>query len=131
MFWIFFSRKEGESWQYKLAKMLVMNKVKLALGLDRCRTLASGAAPLAADVKEYFMGMDLPIVEAFGMSESGGAQCLSSPDEFNLTTIGKPLPGVDTLIANPDDQGHGEVIRMELKKFLIIKLISNFQFRFA
>lgn len=34
-----------------------------------------------------------------------------SPDDFNLDTIGKPLPGTETLIINKDENGHGEVSR--------------------
>lgn len=101
--------KDAQSLQYKIAKNLILSKVKAALGLQQCKMLISAAAPMSPEIKQYFMSLDLPIMEAFGMSESGGAHCVSSEDAFNLTTIGKALPGVETMILNKDENGHGEV----------------------
>lgn len=101
--------KDTQSLQYKIARNFILSKAKTALGLSRCKTLASAAAPMSVEVKQYFMSLDLPIVEAFGMSESGGAHCVSSPESFNLETIGKQLPGVETKIINKDENGHGEI----------------------
>lgn len=101
--------KDAQSLQYKLAKNFILSKVKAALGLSQCKALFSAAAPMSSDLKQYFMSLDLPILEAFGMSESSGAHCVSTIDQFNLTTIGKPLAGVETMIANKDENGHGEI----------------------
>lgn len=96
-------------WQYKLVKSMLMTKIKMALGLDRCMTLCSAAAPMSPDLKKYFMSLDLPVMEAFGMSETGGAQTITSPDTYNFNTIGKSLSGTETIIKNPDERGHGEI----------------------
>lgn len=101
--------KDAQSLQYKIAKNFILSKVKSALGLSQCKNLFTAAAPMAPEIKQYFMSLDLPLFEAFGMSESGGAHCVSTSDYFNLTTIGKPLPGVETLILNKDENGHGEL----------------------
>ncbi|GAB0089193.1 Very long-chain-fatty-acid--CoA ligase bubblegum [Sergentomyia squamirostris] len=97
------------SWQYKLAKNIILKKVKEALGLDRCQTLASAAAPMSPDLKKYFMSLDLPVMEAFGMSETTGAQHLTHQDTYNFNTIGRALPGCETKIHEPDEKGHGEI----------------------
>lgn len=101
--------KDNQSLQYKLAKNFILSKVKAALGLSNCKSLFSAAAPMSSEVKQYFMSLDMPILEAFGMSESGGAHCVSNIDQFNLTTIGKPLPGVETKLLNKDENGQGEI----------------------
>lgn len=101
--------KDAQSLQYKIAKNFILAKVKAALGLSQCKSLYSAAAPMSPDIKQYFMSLDLPIFEAFGMSESGGAHCFSTLSHFNLNTVGKALPGADTLILNKDENGHGEV----------------------
>lgn len=48
---------------YALANGLVFKKVRDALGLDRARVVLSGAAPLSREVSEYFMSLDIPIME--------------------------------------------------------------------
>ena len=51
----------------------VFGKVRQTLGLDRAFLLGSGAAPISKEVLEFFWGLDLPILEGFGMSETTGA----------------------------------------------------------
>jgi len=58
-------------WSYVFAKWLVFDKVKAAMGLNRCQILITAAAPLSRDIKTYFLSLDIPILEGYGMSESG------------------------------------------------------------
>lgn len=64
-------------WSYYFAKWLVFNKIKEALGLDKCRIIATGAAPLSIEIKKYFLSLDLPLIEAYGMSECSGAHTVT------------------------------------------------------
>lgn len=100
----------ANSWQYKVAKNLILNKIKAKLGLARCLTLVSAAAPISVDVKKFFMSLDLPLMEAFGMSETSGAHTLTAPEPPNFETIGRPLDGCETKIVQPDEKGHGEIL---------------------
>lgn len=102
--------KPANSLQFQLAKKFVISKVKQAMGFDRCTTFSSGAAPMNNDTKRYFMSLDMPIIEIFGMSESSGGHSFSTTDAPTFETIGKGLPGVMTKIRNPDDKGHGEIV---------------------
>ena len=45
--------------------------------MDRCRIQIVGAAPIARDVLEFFLDLDIPIYEIYGMSESSGPQTVS------------------------------------------------------
>jgi long-chain-fatty-acid--CoA ligase ACSBG len=98
----------SNSWGYCLASSVIFKKIKQALGLNRCTTFASAAAPLASDIKKYFLSIDLPIMEAFGMSEASGAHTLCTIDSFGLDTIGTALPGMRTKTVNCED-GQGEL----------------------
>lgn len=69
-------------WGYLIAKWLVFNKIKAALGLDRCKIFVTAAAPLSTEIKRYFMSLDMPIMEAYGMSECSGAHTLSTNSRY-------------------------------------------------
>lgn len=102
--------KPSNTFQYQLAKKFVISKVKQAMGFDRCSTFSSGAAPMNVETKKYFMSLDMPIIEIFGMSESSGGHSFSKTDAPSFETIGKGLPGVLTKIRNPDENGCGEIV---------------------
>lgn len=101
--------RPSNSVQFKLATKIVLSKVKQALGLSRCKYMVTGAAPLSVECKKYFFSLDMPIIEAYGMSESSAAHSLSLATAPAFETAGKTLPGLQTKIVNPDKEGHGEV----------------------
>ncbi|XP_063056785.1 long-chain-fatty-acid--CoA ligase ACSBG2-like [Engraulis encrasicolus] len=94
---------------YRLAKKLVFRKVRKALGLDRCSKCYTGAAPITKDTLEFFLSLDVPVYELYGMSESTGPHTISLPDAFRLTSCGKVIPGCETKIVSPDAEGNGEI----------------------
>lgn len=61
---------------WTLANFLVFWKVRKALGLERCRFCLTAAAPIMKDTLDFFMSLNLPLMEIYGMSESSG-QCFS------------------------------------------------------
>uniref|UniRef100_A0A3Q3J2S7 long-chain-fatty-acid--CoA ligase n=1 Tax=Monopterus albus TaxID=43700 RepID=A0A3Q3J2S7_MONAL len=95
-------------WGFMLANSLVFKRVRAALGLDRCRFCLTGAAPITKDTVEYFMSLNIPVTEAYGMSESSGPHTVNVANIF-LSSCGKALPGCKTKLVNPDKDGNGEV----------------------
>uniref|UniRef100_A0A8C7K037 Long-chain-fatty-acid--CoA ligase ACSBG2 n=1 Tax=Oncorhynchus kisutch TaxID=8019 RepID=A0A8C7K037_ONCKI len=96
---------------YRLAKKLVFRKVRTALGLDRCTKCYTGAAPITKDTLEFFLSLDIPVYELYGMSESTGPHTISLPNAFLfcLPSVGKLIPGCETKIHSPDQEGNGEI----------------------
>ncbi|XP_010778924.1 long-chain-fatty-acid--CoA ligase ACSBG2-like, partial [Notothenia coriiceps] len=94
---------------YKLAKKIVFKKVRKALGLDRCTKCYTGAAPITKDTLEFFLSLDIPLFELYGMSESTGPHTISIPEAFKITSCGKEIPGCKTKLHNPDEEGNGEI----------------------
>jgi len=67
----------------KLADKVIFSKVRERFG-GRLRIAASGAAPLGADLAEFYEAIGIPINEGYGLTEGGVA---------SLNPIGKPKPG--------------------------------------
>lgn len=102
---------DGSSFGYKVAKYLVFNKVHESLGLDRCTTFVTAAAPLSPDIKKFFLSLDIPIVDAFGMSEASGAHTLSIYPKFSLDSAGELLTGTETMFGGSvSPNGPGEIM---------------------
>ena len=89
--------------QYQVAHAVVFSKLHTALGLDRVKILVSGAAPIAADVLEFFATLDLPIREVYGQSEDSGPTSFNFPGRTRFGTVGPALPGVEVALA-PDGE---------------------------
>ncbi|NWW26820.1 ACBG2 ligase, partial [Falcunculus frontatus] len=94
---------------FRLARQLVYRKVRKAIGLDRCTKCYTGAAPITRDTLEFFLSLNIPVLELYGMSESSGPHTISLPHAFKLTSCGKELMGCHTLIHKPDRDGIGEI----------------------
>ncbi|NXU17010.1 ACBG2 ligase, partial [Pardalotus punctatus] len=94
---------------FRLARQLVYRKVRKAIGLDRCTKCYTGAAPITRETLEFFLSLNIPVLELYGMSESSGPHTLSLPHAFKLSSCGKELMGCHTLIHKPDRDGIGEI----------------------
>uniref|UniRef100_A0A2S2NUQ0 long-chain-fatty-acid--CoA ligase n=2 Tax=Aphidini TaxID=33387 RepID=A0A2S2NUQ0_SCHGA len=100
---------DRETYSYKFFRWLIYSRIKSAIGFDRCKYFISAAAPISVELKKYFMSLDIPLCEAFGMSECGGAHTLSNPTDENVAGVGKTLEGVSSKIDKPDKDGNGEL----------------------
>jgi long-chain-fatty-acid--CoA ligase ACSBG len=80
-------RSDQTSRSFRIARLLVLNKIKSALGFKRCRMFVTAAAPLSSDIKKYFMSLDMPIMDVFGMSEVGGAHTLSVLSAYSILCL--------------------------------------------
>ena len=81
----------------KLADKVVFQKVRDRFG-GRLRVAASGAAPLGADLAEFYEGIGMPLIEGFGLTE-GGIIALNPLDAPRPGSIGKVLSCAEMKIA--------------------------------
>ncbi len=79
---------------YAAADAAVFAPLRQMLGLDQVRRSATGAAPSALAVLEFWAALGLPILELWGMSEIGVATT-NLPGEERLGTVGRALPGYE------------------------------------
>jgi long-chain acyl-CoA synthetase len=85
--------------QYRLARKLVLDKLRKAIGLSRERMCVSGAAPIAADVLEFFASLDVVIHEIYGQSEDCGPTTFNAPGKTRFGTVGTTISGIEVKIA--------------------------------
>lgn len=68
----------------RLADYLVLAKVRRALGFTRCRKNFYGAAPMDIETQHFFLGLNIRLYAAYGLSETSGPHFMSSPDNYRL-----------------------------------------------
>src|SRR6201993_2902367 len=91
----------------KLSRMLLSN-VHRGFG-GELLALITGGAFLEPSTMQFFYDLGIPVVNGYGLTEAGAAVRLDDLRPFRADTVGKPLPGVELRILNPDAEGIGEV----------------------
>jgi long-chain acyl-CoA synthetase len=81
----------------KIADKVVFSKVRERLG-GRIRVAASGAAPLGKDLSEFFAAIGLPLMEGYGLTETG-VLTFNPLHRPKPGSIGKLLPTAEARIA--------------------------------
>jgi long-subunit acyl-CoA synthetase (AMP-forming) len=91
--------------RYAAADGQVLSKLRAKLGLDQAEWIIIGAAPLARDVHEFLLGIGLPVVELYGMSEAACVITTSHARDVKIGTVGRAAPGLELRLA-----GDGELL---------------------
>jgi long-chain acyl-CoA synthetase len=71
--------------------------------------LITGGAFIEPSTMQFFYDLGIPVANGYGLTEGGTALTLNDLKPFRADTVGKPLPGVELRILNPDADGIGEV----------------------
>jgi long-chain acyl-CoA synthetase len=85
--------------RYRLADRLLFRRIKRALGLDRLRFAVSGGNALSPEVATFFMGMDVHIVEGYGLTEASPIVSANPHTGLKAGTVGMALPNTVVNIA--------------------------------
>ena len=73
------------------------------------RALFVGGAFTEPKTLEYFYELGIPVGNGYGCTEAGTVITVNDLKPFRADTVGRPLPGVEVKITNPDTEGIGEV----------------------
>jgi len=90
---------------YWIGNPLIFRALKERVGLRRCRYAGSGAAPIAPEVLEFFMGLGVPVYELYGMTENAAVATANFEGRIRLGTVGEPYPNIGFRI----DEETGEI----------------------
>jgi len=91
----------------KLSRLLLPG-VHRAFG-GELLALITGGAFMEPSTMQFFYDLGIPVVNGYGLTEAGTALTLNDLKPFRADTVGKPLPGVELRLLNPDTEGVGEV----------------------
>lgn len=89
----------------------VLGKVKVALGLEKCKFGFTGAAPITFETLEYFGSLGIQINEVYGMSECTGAVSMSVDCCHVWGSPGWAIPGMELKVFKVDESGNVECPR--------------------
>ena len=95
----------GSRLTYLVGWVLVFRALRERIGLRRVRYAAVGAAPIASEVLEFFLGIGVQVFELYGLTESAAVATTNLPGRVRLGTAGEPCPDVDVRI----DPATGEI----------------------
>jgi len=91
----------------RLSRVL-LRQVHKAFG-GQLRLMVTGGAFMEPSTLQFFYDLGVPVVNGYGLTEAGTALTLNDLKPFRADTVGKPLPGVDLRVLNPDSEGIGEI----------------------
>ena len=73
------------------------------------RALFVGGAFTEPATLQFFYDLGIPVGNGYGCTEAGTVITVNDFKPFRADTVGKPLPGVEVRIVNPDSENIGEV----------------------
>jgi long-chain acyl-CoA synthetase len=86
----------------------LLKQVHAAFG-GKLEAIIVGGAFSEPQTLQFFYDLGIPVVNAYGLTEGGTGVTVNDLKPFRADTVGKPLPGIEVRIANPDAEGIGEV----------------------
>jgi long-chain acyl-CoA synthetase len=86
-------------WADALANHLVFQKIREALG-GRLECAVTGGAPLDPEILAFFRSVGVPVLEGWGLTETGGAVSVNRADHYRLGSVGLIYPGHQIRVAD-------------------------------
>jgi long-chain acyl-CoA synthetase len=89
----------------RLAYVLVLRTIRQAIGIDRCRMLITGAAPISPELIRWYLALGVDMLEVYGQTECSGLISFMPAGRIKPGTVGKPMPFIETSLSS-----QGEVL---------------------
>ena len=97
---------------HRLWDTLVFDGIKNAMGLDKCRLILSGSAPLPGEVLTFLRCLTgTMVMEGYGATEVAGCSILQEPEDKTSGNIGGPTPACEVKLVDVPDMGYLTVDR--------------------
>jgi long-chain acyl-CoA synthetase len=87
---------------WPLLRLLVARPLLAQFG-GRIRVAVSGGAPLSPAIARCFLGLGLPLVQGYGMTETAPVVAANGVSDNDPATVGRPLLGVEVRLGENDE----------------------------
>ena len=84
--------------QFNFADKAVFSKIREVFG-GNLRVAISGAAPIDPEILRFYQAAGVPLLEAWGMTETSTGGTTNLPGANKIGTVGRPVDGVELKIA--------------------------------
>ncbi len=84
---------------WPLLRYLVAKPLLAQFG-GRLKVAVSGGAPLSPTIARCFLGLGLPLLQGYGMTETSPVVAANALDHNDPATVGRALPGVEVRIGD-------------------------------
>ena len=105
--WARFEHAQGRAaWRpssllWPVLNALVAKKIMARLG-GRLNAAFAGGAALAPEISRVFIGLGLPVIQGYGLTETSPVVCANRPGDNLPASVGKPIPGIEVKIGDKD-----------------------------
>jgi long-chain acyl-CoA synthetase len=89
----------GLKLRWHVADVLVYSKIRANLGTAGSQRFASGGAPLAPELTEFFWSIGVAIYQGYGLTETSPVVSANTKSANKVGTVGRPIPNVQVKIA--------------------------------
>jgi long-chain acyl-CoA synthetase len=106
--WLHFEHQQGRApWSPKLLlwptlEKLVAGKIQEKLG-GRLRIAVSGGAPLSPEIAKIFIGLGVPILQGYGLTETSPIITANTHENNFPASVGRPFPGIEVKISEHEE----------------------------
>ena len=105
--------ESGGLWRlvpWPLLQAWVAKPLQAQLG-GRLRVAVSGGAPLSPAIARCFLGLGVPVLQGYGMTETSPVVSVNTLTDNHPTSVGRALPGVEVRIGeNRELQVRGDLV---------------------
>jgi long-chain acyl-CoA synthetase len=85
--------------KHALADKLVLHKIREIFG-GNIKLALTGAAPIDPEIIRFFHACGVPVLEAWGMTETSTGGTANLPGAMKVGTVGRALPGVEVKLSD-------------------------------
>ena len=98
--------KQAPLWlslQYKFYDKMVLSKIRQVAGLSNAHFFPCAGAALSQNINEFLHSIGIKIYYGYGLTETTATVCCFEDTNFDFTTMGTCIPGVEVKIGEENE----------------------------